>query len=248
MNFQLTSFGTKPARKTLVKKRGFLAYLSRFQGTVLLQHTCKNAQSSELSFSIFCQINLTKLRHWVENIDNSSPLQKMGKLDKSALAGALMLGAAVTGEPALAEDKSNPDLHLASATVSEQVNCVAFVKEQRDLAKETGISMSRRDQKKLLHQCNNGQLEVRIAEQEKIIAALRKRLAELDIILDEQARILDVQGRELARIVAINGQLIIQRKQLDNQIAEIQHDRAKIQANTQQMLDEAERILNQLVS
>jgi hypothetical protein len=72
------------------------------------------------------------------------------------------------------------------------------------------------------------------SRQEKILTVLRARLAEQQIILDEQYQILDEQGRVLAKIVAINGKLIIQRQETDIRIA--------------QNLDEVERILRELIS
>ena len=250
MKFQFPSIITKPTPEIVVKTSAFPAYLSAFPIISFLQCYCKNTRLPELLFPKKCQENLTKFPHWVENIDNSSPLKKMGKIGKLgrglALAGALT---AASEAPALAQDKPNPDLHLASATTSEQVtNCVAFVKEQRNLAKETGISMSRRDQKKLLLQCENGKLDERIAEQEKILAALRKRLAELDIILDEQNQILDEQGQALLKIVYFNNQWIIQRKQLDNKSRDLDGKITASRARQKQIIGEFKRIMKELAT
>jgi hypothetical protein len=92
----------------------------------------------------------------------------MGKIDKSAVAGALMLGA-MAGEPALAQNAETPQpIMVAATTTSEQVtDCVAFVREQRDLASETNITMSRGDQKTLLLQCQRGETQARIADKKK---------------------------------------------------------------------------------
>ena len=111
-------------------------------------------------------------------------------------------------------------------------DCVGFVKEQRNLQKEVGVIMSRTEQKSLLHECNNGQLEARIEEQRVILAALDEALQPLRLRVEKQ-RIVDEQGNELARILAINGRLVIQR--------------AAVQAEGQQHLDEIERILNELI-
>ncbi len=100
--------------------------------------------------------------------------------------------------------------------------------------------MSRSEQKGLLLDCRNGNLEARIAEQEVILAALDERIRQFDLRLDEQARIIDANNQEIARIVAINGQLIIRRQ-------EVQADTAAVNADTERMLLEAERILSELV-
>ena len=94
--------------------------------------------------------------------------------------------------------------------------------------------MSRSEQKALLLDCQNGELEARIQAQRQILAALNVEIQKLDLRLDEQARILDANGQEIARIVAINSQLIIRIEETDQRIA------AK--------LAEAERILQQLTT
>ncbi len=239
-------FTSKKQPKFPVKVFGFFASRSGFQTFPKLQQPCKNSQSPELSFPKKCQESLTKMHHWVQNIDNTSPPLKMEK-GKGAALGALMLGA-LSVDPALAEDRKGADVHLAAATTTEQVtDCVAFVKGQRDLAKENDIPMSRKDQKTLLHQCNNGQLEVRIAEQNRIIVALDEEIRKLNLRIDKNAQILDEHNRAIAQIISINGQWVIQRK-LETEIASSETETAASRERQEQMLQEAKRILQRLAT
>lgn len=163
----------------------------------------------------------------------------MGKLDKGAAVGATLSVLAM--DPALAEDRPNPDVRLVANTTAEQVtDCVAFVKDQRKTAKQNGIAMSRKDQKLLLLECQGGQLQARIAEQKQILAELDEEIRHLDLRIDENARILDENGRAIAQIVAINGQWVIQRQ--------LQSDIAASKDRQEQMLREAERILQRLAT
>lgn len=157
----------------------------------------------------FCQENLTETDISLENRDTYKFLSKMG-IDKGKALGAMMLGALAV-EPALAEDQ-RPSVQLAGYTNGQVIDCVAFVKDQRTLAAENGVLMSRGDQKGLLIDCQNGELEARIAEQERILASLDEEIRQLGLQLDDQARILDEQGREIARVVSINNQLILRRQ------------------------------------
>jgi hypothetical protein len=168
------------------------------------------AQNTLLS-NFFCQESLTKSDTWVENNDNYLSLLKMGKLDKSALAGALMLGGAMVGEPALAEDQ-RPSVQLASSTISQVENCGVFVREQRELAAQNGTPMSRADTVSLLADCRGGKLEARIAEQQRIIAALRSEIAAINLEVNENGQIIDANGQAIAQIVSINNQLILRRQ------------------------------------
>lgn len=186
-----------------------------------------------------CQESLTKSKTWVENTNNILSFLKMAKLDKSALAGALMLGGAMAGEPALADDQ-RPSMQLANSTIA-QVDCVAFAREQRDLARENGVEMSRRDQKLLLLDCRNGNIHARIAEQQRIIAELDASIAHLNLRIDEQARILDANGQAIAQIVAINNELVIRAQKSEDWIA-------SLDADTEAKLAEAERILQRLAT
>lgn len=248
-----SAFTTKKQLKMPVKVSGISASRSGFLPFFKLQHTRKNSQSPGLSFSIFCQINLTKLHLWVENIDNSSPLQKMEK-GKGAALGAMMLGA-LSIDPALAEDRKNPDVHLAAATTTEQVtDCVAFVKGQRDLAKENGIVMTRKDQKLMLLDCQGDQLDARIAEQNRVIAAFDEELRKIGLSVDGKGQIRDEHNRAIAQIISINGQWVIQRK-LETEMASsetgIAASEARIDASRErqeQMLQEAKRILQRLAT
>lgn len=159
--------------------------------------------------NLFCQENLTETDIFLENRDTYKLLSKMG-IDKGKALGAMMLGALAV-EPALAEDQ-RPSVQLAGYTNGQVTDCVAFVKDQRTLAAENGVVMSRGDQKGLLIDCQNGELEARIAEQERILASLDEEIRQLGLQLDDQARILDEQGREIARVVSINNQLILRRQ------------------------------------
>lgn len=161
-------------------------------------------------------------------------MAEFGKLGR-----ALTLAGAVAASPALAEDADSRSLQLAAMTNDQVTDCVGFVREQRDLAAENNIAMSRRDQITLLNQCESGILQERIAEQEAIIVDLNEQIAHLQIRVDENGRIIDEQGRELARLIAINGQLILRRQ-------EVQAETAASRARQDEMLREAERILQSL--
>ena len=65
----------------------------------------------------------------------------------SALVGALMLTGTLIGAPALA-DTQRPSVQLPGMTNGQITDCVAFVRDQRSLAEENGVAMSRRDQKR----------------------------------------------------------------------------------------------------
>lgn len=182
--------------------------------------------------NLFCQENLTRRAISLENRDTYKILFKMGKLDKSAMAALGMMGALATA-PALAEDQ-RPSIQLAGMTSGQVTDCVGFVKEQQALAADNGVKMSRRDQVGLLDECRSGQLEARIAEQEQILAALDEEIRQIQLRLDEKAQILDEQGRVLAKIITINGQLIIRAQAADQRIA------AKLQ--------EADKILQRLAT
>ncbi|MBV1864922.1 MAG: hypothetical protein KUG74_10855 [Rhodobacteraceae bacterium] len=163
----------------------------------------------------------------------------MNKLGQ--LAGVVSVMGALAAPLEAQENTSGVVLAAAEGTNTQVTDCVGFVREQRDLAQDTGIAMSRADQRSLLHECRNGELEARIAEQELILAALDEQIRQYDLRLDEQARIIDANNREIARIITINGQLIIRR-------TEVQADTAAVNANTEEMLREAERILQSLAT
>jgi hypothetical protein len=181
---------------------------------------------------LFCQENLTKNRFWVINRDTYLfSIRKMKGLRN--LAGAVGAMAALSG--AVEAQESNGVVLTAMTDTSGQVtDCVGFAREQRDLAQDTGIMMSRGEQRTLLNECRSGQLQERIAEQELILASLDEQIRRYDLRLDEQARIIDANNQEIARIITINGQLIIRR--------------TEVQADTAAMLDEAERILQSLAT
>ncbi|SNZ20074.1 hypothetical protein [Cohaesibacter gelatinilyticus] len=147
--------------------------------------------------------------------------------------------------PIEAGAEDNAGSYRIEGTYNRQVtDCVAFVKDQRTLATENGVVMSRRDQKSMLHQCRSGQLEARIAEQERILDALDDEIRLLDLRLDEQAQILDEQGRVLAKIIAINGQLIVRIQASKARIAALDADNAAKLAEVDLILD---RITQHLV-
>ncbi len=156
----------------------------------------------------------------------------MGRFGK--LASAIALSGALAGPLEAQEDNSTVVLAAMDNRSGQVTDCVAFVREQRDLAAENDIAMSRRDQVALLNQCESGILQERIAEQERIITALNSEIAHLQLHVDEQGRVIDANNQEIARILAINGQLIIRRRE--------------VRAETAAMLDEAERILQSLAT
>lgn len=245
----------------------------------LLPHSGKNQgrahslQTGQLTpkSNFFCQQNLTKAPFSLENRDTYK-FSLFMENKKGAALGAMMLGA-LTAEPALAEDKSGK-IQLAQVTgsISRQAetatDCVAFVKEQRDAAKDVGMSLSRKEQKLLLLDCRGGKLESRIAEQEKVIAALNANIAAINLEIDENNQIIDADGRAIGQIIAIKDQWVIQ-SNLNEQIEtdqartetaqaetqSIQNERKAIQAEIRasqerqrQALEEADRILRSLLT
>ncbi|SNZ20073.1 hypothetical protein SAMN06265368_3172 [Cohaesibacter gelatinilyticus] len=159
---------------------------------------------------------------------------------------AISLYALIFPIEAGAED--NAGSYLIEGTYNLQAtNCVAFVKDQRSLAAENGMVLSRAEQKNLLHQCRNSELEAIIAEQEHVLAALDEEIKAIQLEIDENGQIIDENGRAIAKIVAINGQLII-RKQLEAEIAETEARIAALEADTEAKLAEAERILQRLAT
>lgn len=107
-------------------------------------------RSSLTGLSIFYgQFGLTKSAKKIENKDTYYP-SKMSRSEK--LAPVLALGAMLSADPALAEDRGGT-MQLASMTQAQVTDCVAFVKDQRALAAEHGIKMSRKDQKLMLLDC-----------------------------------------------------------------------------------------------
>lgn len=172
---------------------------------------------------------------------------KLGTLGRNL--GVIAAAVTLSGAPAEAQETNAPVVLASSEGVSTQVtDCVGFVKEQRALAAETGIAMSRSEQKGLLLDCRNGDLEVRIAEQKRILAALDAEIQQIGLRIDENARIIDEQGRELAQIVAINGRLVIRIQETDARIAETDAEIRELQADTAAKLEEAERILQRLAT
>jgi hypothetical protein len=199
---------------------------------------------TDLRQDFFCQESLTENSIWVENRVNSFSSKNMGQLGK--LAGVATLAAALSGEPALAEDNTAV-LHQAAMTNGQVTDCVAFVRDQRDLARDNGIAMSRRDQVGLLDQCESGLLQERIAEQQVILAALNERIQVLNLRIDEQSRILDENNQVIGFVISINGQWVIQR-QLEDNIAASEAEIAASRARQEEMLREFEEIMQSLLT
>lgn len=170
-------------------------------------------------------------------------MRKLGQL-----AGALALTGALAAPVQAQENTSGVVLAAAEGTNTQVTDCVGFVREQRILAQENDTPMSRRSAMTLLAECENEQMAERIAEQELILAALDEQIGQYDLRLDEQNRIIDVNNQEIARIVAINGQLIIQRRQVQTETAALNADTARLDADTEAKLREAERILQSLAT
>jgi hypothetical protein len=202
--------------------------------------------------TFFCQQSLTKPLFLLHN-KSVLTLKSMEKLGK--LAGALSVMGALAA-PAAAQETNANGVVLATAegTAGQVTDCVGFVREQRDLASETGIAMSRSEQRALLLNCQNGELAEMVAEQELILAALGEQIQQLDLRLDDQARIIDENNQVIAFIVTINGQWVIQ-SQLGDNIAQSEteseaarSEAAASRARQEEMLREAERILQNLAT
>lgn len=208
---------------------------------------CLTAKSSPVSKD-FCQESLTKSMSWVENyVDTLTPLKmpEVGKLGRGlALAGAL-----VATEPALAEGQDNPSVQLATLQTSEQVtDCVAYAQERKALAKQNGQTLSRKQLKSLLLECHGKQLRAHVDKQRKIIAFLDKQIESYKLKIDENGVILDQQGQELARIVTINGKLVLQRQALDQKLADIKAQKEQLNKERQQIATERAEIKIQMVA
>ena len=198
---------------------------------------------------LFCQQSLTQNLFQVQNKDNYF-FQKMGNLGKfgdglKVLAAATMLTGAAEAQEAQGE---NIVLAAQTGTVGQVEDCGVFVREQRELARANNIEMTRRQGLTLLVQCENGEMVQIVEAQNQILAALNTEIAEIGLRINDQAQIIDDQGRELATIVAINGQLVIRIAEIDTEIASIQADRAALQADTAAKLAQAEAILQRLAT
>ena len=200
--------------------------------------TGQNAPKSNL----FCQEYLTKSLKLLDNIAENLFSSIMGKFGR--LAGAVgIVGALGAAEAAAGEKPTNAEIPIpVTATVDDTgaqvTDCVAYVRAELDAQKAKGIAMSRKDQKLLLLDCRGGNLDTRIAEQEAILADIRARMAErltekYGITLDEDANVVDEFGKVLARVVAINGKLVLQRQ---------------LEEENEALLDEAKEIIDQLAS
>lgn len=126
-----------------------------------------------------------------------------------------------------------------SGTLADEpaIDCVEVVREQR----VQNPDITRSQIMTALAECRGGLLEARIAEQELIIVALGEQIQQLNLRIDDQARIIDATDQEIARIETNNGQLIIRR-------AEVQAETAASQARQEEMLQEAKRILQSLAT
>ncbi|SNZ20072.1 hypothetical protein [Cohaesibacter gelatinilyticus] len=111
--------------------------------------------------------------------------------------------------------------NVGSHRIERTTDCVAFVKKQRALAAENGEVMSRRDQKLILLDCRNGELEDHIAKQERILSALDEQIRQQNFRLEAQGRIIDDQGQELARVIWVNRKLVLRRETAEVEQAQI---------------------------
>lgn len=107
---------------------------------------------------------------------------------------------------------------LSNSHAAEITDCGFYVKEQRLLAAENSIPMSRSDIITALADCRGGKLAARIAGQKKILSKLDAEIQKLDLRIDEKSQILDEQGRVLGKIISINGKLTLRIEQLDAEI------------------------------
>ena len=203
-------------------------------------HFCKNTQKplghptgqNTPKSNFFCQQNLTKPSISLLNRDTYPNFTQMG-INKGAALGTMMMGALVAPE-ALAGDKTG-EIKLAAATTStsQQVDCVAYAKQ----------GATRAEKKDRLKECRLGKLDSTIAEQERVIAALNEILAKQQLRIDELGVIRDANNQELARVVAINGKLLVQRQQLEQRIADANQRTAAAEASIAQTLDEIEAFI-----
>ena len=234
----------KPALKTPVKELAF----SALSNICLLQQYCNSAQSSGLLFSRICQETLIKLSHLAENINNSLPLNKMGKIGKPALAGALMLGAAVTGEPALAqaaekqEAAKNAEFQVAflaakAKTRTELERCM-----DRRKAGEFGKGKEARKGYRACVRAANKKIisaqELKIADQQKELAKKKALLARLDAYIrdlglrvNKDGFVINRQNMVIAEIEVFNGHMRIIRE-MNVKLSEIKKERARLRADT----------------
>lgn len=90
-------------------------------------------------------------------------------------------------------------------------------------------------------------MDARIAQQQKIIAALNSEIKSLRLSIDENGQIRDEAGRAIGQIVSINNQLVIQRK-LEDRIDQADAETAASRERQAAMLAEAERILQRLAT
>ena len=192
--------------------------------------------------NLFCQENLTKPLKSLDNrADNlfSFIMGKFGRLAGAvSIVGALGAAEAAAGEKPATAETPIPVTATVDDTGAQVTDCVAYVKAERAAQKAKGVAMSRRDQKTLLLQCESNELRDRIAEQNAILADIRARMAErltekYGITLDEDANVVDEFGKVLARVVAINGKLVLQRQ---------------LEEENDALLDEAKEIIDQLAS
>ena len=200
-----------------------------------------------LMSNLFCQENLTKILISLENRDTYKFLLKMSKSEK--LAPVLALGAMLSGEPALAEGEDKGRLEVAAANqhvITELRDCMAEAKAHVGTKKEkiAHLRQCKREEagKRIAQQKETiGEQERVLAEQQRILAALDEALQDLRLQVTTNGQILSEEGEVLAQIVTINGRLIMKRESLDDQIV-------ASRKRQQQMLDEAERILQRLAT
>lgn len=130
----------------------------------------------------------------------------------------------------------------AQAGAAEAIaDCGEFVREQRALAIQENIEMTRQQGMTLLAQCENGEMALIVAAQKQVLAELNAEIEEIGLKIDSNNQIIDDQGRRLAQIVAINGQLIIRRQQ-------VHAETAALNADSEAQLLHVEQTLQRLVT
>lgn len=209
-----------------------------------------------------CQLNLTNSEKFLILRGDLLTSPRMNKLGSAV--SALTLAASLEAGAQSAETNNSLVMQQATFTL-EQVDCVAHVKNERDIRAEAGEPMSRREQKVMLLECRNANTDALIAQQETLIAQQRAQIAALEATitqnrmrLDANGQILDEYDRVIAELVLVGDQLALQRRtnediasqnsQIKGRIAELDAETELLRADTQRMLDEAERILSGLAS
>lgn len=113
-------------------------------------------------------------------------------------------------------------------------DCVALTKQARaEYQADHGVEMPRDQTMKVLFQCDLENTQREIAHNEALIAALRKRLAELDLQITRDLAIVDLNNRELAR--------------LDLEAGALQRDITATDRRIDDKINAAEAVLRELI-